>query len=111
MNAMLSRTSSTGNSVHNIWPIESVLRPIHNYILVSEDQRQEMLSKLGRLIFEKKGSRSMASKAMAFNWQDPLNLDSCLRDEERMIRVRFIWQPHNTHACVNRLFTSTSWIM
>ncbi|CAK4077840.1 unnamed protein product [Aphanomyces euteiches] len=46
-----------------------------------------MLSTIARRVsVSKSGARSMADKAGAFNWQDPLDLNSCLTDEERMIR-------------------------
>ncbi|KDO22377.1 glutaryl-CoA dehydrogenase [Saprolegnia parasitica CBS 223.65] len=44
-----------------------------------------MLSRISTFA-AKKQARSFAAKASAFNYQDPLNLDSCLTDEERLIR-------------------------
>ncbi|ETW00494.1 hypothetical protein, variant [Aphanomyces invadans] len=46
-----------------------------------------MLSRLARrAALPTAGARSMAAKAGAFNWQDPLDLNGALTDEERMIR-------------------------
>ena len=48
--------------------------------------KQSFNYKLNNLLFKK--YRTLSTK-ISYNWEDPLNLRSCLTDEEKMIQVNY----------------------